>query len=321
MEIANSGNQKYFPKGIQALEILASVVSALEEKNPLSKAGLLPQASVPLAALAPPDHRVSCHRCGNIRKKKLVCVKSSCPHIFCGRCSDKMKEEHGREVFIGGCPVCKELCCCTNKTVYCNRINHCYRKCPATKTSRTPSSKRERDSAEDFPEQNVDTDERPEMNEQNTGMILGRKRTAMNTSPTGYADDLLNSIYVSSVPESSVMSPYRAGVSDMTHLKMPTLLTGDAGTLLSAGVGPSLIGNQVHNLPFAVLPQTCVFLWSNERGNSVPITPSIPFTSSSATDLTSMDVNTPTEPTLSMPSKSTSDPCTDTLKVERPYII
>jgi hypothetical protein len=44
-----------------------------------------------------------------------------------------MKNEHGVEAFIRGCPVCQELCCCVNKTVYCNRKNHCYRKCPASK--------------------------------------------------------------------------------------------------------------------------------------------------------------------------------------------
>ena len=31
------------------------------------------------------NHRVSCHRCGNIRKKKLCCPREDCPHIFCGR--------------------------------------------------------------------------------------------------------------------------------------------------------------------------------------------------------------------------------------------
>ena len=45
-----------------------------------------------------------------------------------------MKIEHGADVFVDGCPVCHELCCCVNKTVYCNRKNHCYRKCPASKS-------------------------------------------------------------------------------------------------------------------------------------------------------------------------------------------
>jgi hypothetical protein len=44
-----------------------------------------------------------------------------------------MKNEHGVDAFLRGCPVCQELCCCVNKTVYCNRKNHCYRKCPASK--------------------------------------------------------------------------------------------------------------------------------------------------------------------------------------------
>ena len=46
-----------------------------------------------------------------------------------------MREEHGQNVFDDGCPVCKELCCCANKTINCDRKNHCYRKCPASKHS------------------------------------------------------------------------------------------------------------------------------------------------------------------------------------------
>lgn len=102
-----------------ALDILASVVSSIQEQTPSKK--------------TPPEHRVSCHRCGNIRKRKMLCPRSACPHIFCGRCADKMREEHGADVFIDGCPVCHELCCCHNKSIFCNRKNHCYRKCPATK--------------------------------------------------------------------------------------------------------------------------------------------------------------------------------------------
>lgn len=101
-----------------ALDILASVVSNVQD--------FLPKKNLP-------EHRVSCHRCGNIRKRKLLCPRQSCPHIFCGRCADKMLEEHGEEVFADGCPVCQELCCCSNKSVSCNRQNHCYRKCPSTK--------------------------------------------------------------------------------------------------------------------------------------------------------------------------------------------
>jgi hypothetical protein len=274
MEIANSGNQKYFSKGIQALEILASVVSALEEKNPFSKsasvglertpnAATTTKTTVPSTTMAVPDHRVSCHRCGNIRKKKVVCVKISCPHIFCGRCSDKMKEEYGREIFVGGCPVCKDLCCCTNKSVYCNRINHCYRKCPATKTARTPSNKRERESSS--VQSPADGDDGQEVDEHNTGVILGRKRTAMNNSPAGYADDLLNSIYVSPSPETSALASFRSGVADVSQLKMPPLLPG------VEPIGPSLIGNQAQSVPFAVLPQSCVFLWADGRTNTVPV--------------------------------------------------
>ena len=41
-----------------------------------------------------------------------------------------MQEEYGADVFIDGCPVCKKLCCCSNKSSHCDRGNHCYRKCP-----------------------------------------------------------------------------------------------------------------------------------------------------------------------------------------------
>lgn len=64
------------------------------------------------------------------------------------RCAEKMVEEHGAQTFIGGCPVCKEMCCCgKNRSTVCRRkVNrivveyhltfaqfHCYKKCPATK--------------------------------------------------------------------------------------------------------------------------------------------------------------------------------------------
>jgi hypothetical protein len=77
---------------------------------------------------------VSCHRCGNIRKRKVMCPAPQCPHIFCGRCAEKLKEEHGPDIFTGGCPFCKEACCCSNKNQNCDRKHHCYRKCPLTKS-------------------------------------------------------------------------------------------------------------------------------------------------------------------------------------------
>eukprot|EP01031_Cornospumella_fuschlensis_P036098 gene36097-43773_t len=89
---------------------------------------------------AEPEHRISCHRCGNIRKRKVICGRLLCPHIYCGRCADKMRSEYGAEIFKDGCPVCKELCCCSSKNVMCHRLNHCYRKCPATKAQRIASS-------------------------------------------------------------------------------------------------------------------------------------------------------------------------------------
>lgn len=77
-------------------------------------------------------HRASCHRCGNLRKKNVRCPQ--CPHIFCQKCAEKMLEEHGENIFVDGCPVCKEQCCCgKNRTILCTRKFHCYKKCPSTK--------------------------------------------------------------------------------------------------------------------------------------------------------------------------------------------
>lgn len=68
----------------------------------------------------------------------MHCINANCPHTFCGRCTDKLKIEYGPNVFASGCPVCQELCCCTKKSVHCNRQFHCYRKCPATKATTKP---------------------------------------------------------------------------------------------------------------------------------------------------------------------------------------
>ena len=68
-----------------ALDILASVVSSLHHRQELSHA-LTKSKSAPVADVhLNPEHRVSCHRCGNIRKKRIICSKVECPHIYCGR--------------------------------------------------------------------------------------------------------------------------------------------------------------------------------------------------------------------------------------------
>eukprot|EP01036_Dinobryon_divergens_P032057 gene32057-41574_t len=85
------------------------------------------------------EHRATCHRCGNMRKSVLRCGK--CPYVFCNRCTDKMIEEHGCDIFENGCPVCKGVCCCgMNKTMDCNRKYHCYKKCPTTRTPPTKNN-------------------------------------------------------------------------------------------------------------------------------------------------------------------------------------
>lgn len=43
--------------------------------------------------------------------------------------------EHGQNIFINGCPVCKLVCCCADKSSSCTRMHHCYKKCPRTKVA------------------------------------------------------------------------------------------------------------------------------------------------------------------------------------------
>ena len=145
-----------------ALEILAKVVSCYEETFIANRRKGTPHLSNTLLLSnykdkKDDDKRISCHRCGNIRKKRFYCSRAPCPHVFCGRydicllsfncvinihynliqlnrCADKMKEDYGPDVFVSGCPVCLDLCCCSNKSAACDRKNHCYRKCPASKS-------------------------------------------------------------------------------------------------------------------------------------------------------------------------------------------
>lgn len=51
-----------------------------------------------------------------------------------------MREVYGQTIFDDGCPVCKELCCCANKTIHCDRKIHCYRKCPASRNASKQNS-------------------------------------------------------------------------------------------------------------------------------------------------------------------------------------
>ena len=77
--------------------------------------------------------RSSCHRCGNMRRNPMHCVNRNCPQIFCRKCSTRLIEIYGTAIFQKGCPVCMQVCCCSNKSRACNRPFHCYRKCPASK--------------------------------------------------------------------------------------------------------------------------------------------------------------------------------------------
>lgn len=84
-------------------------------------------------------HRSSCHICGNVRIKKVLC--SRCPYTFCTSCVLKMKAQYGNAVFAVGCPVCERVCCCSNHSkTQCNHSVHCYKKCLKRRYSEVASS-------------------------------------------------------------------------------------------------------------------------------------------------------------------------------------
>jgi hypothetical protein len=47
-------------------------------------------------------------------------------------CKAAIEVEYGQESFLGGCIVCKQLCCCANRSLQCQKHKHCYKKCPTT---------------------------------------------------------------------------------------------------------------------------------------------------------------------------------------------
>lgn len=74
------------------------------------------------------SRRATCHRCANVRKRVVPC--SACPRVVCEVCAVKWVCEHGPDTFEGGCPICKNLCCCAapaNATT-CPRSYHCNRR-------------------------------------------------------------------------------------------------------------------------------------------------------------------------------------------------
>ena len=74
-------------------------------------------------------HFKTCHRCGNVREKLIICSK--CPNVFCTPCAERLSLEDGKCVDSRGCSVCKGLCCCTLRKTHhiCPRSLHCYKKC------------------------------------------------------------------------------------------------------------------------------------------------------------------------------------------------
>ena len=86
------------------------------------------------AAMLGGTHLKTCHHCGNIRRELFFCT--ACPQVFCHTCCIKLKGHDGINVFVGGCVVCKGLCCCAHKTRECIRTAHCYKKCPTTRAGK-----------------------------------------------------------------------------------------------------------------------------------------------------------------------------------------
>lgn len=115
------------PNNNDAVLSLDLQVGKSEESTlPMNSDALTPKAEIPAM-----KHYASCHRCGNMRNKSTQC--SNCPYVYCQRCTTKMIDEFGPTIFDNGCPVCKKLCCCSHKSLQCQRKYHCYKKCLSTK--------------------------------------------------------------------------------------------------------------------------------------------------------------------------------------------
>lgn len=85
--------------------------------------------------------RVTCHRCGNVRKNTLSC--KSCLQVYCVTCAQKFESTSNTGFRFNttgsSCPVCENLCCCSNsRGISCDRQFHCYRRC---EVSRVKSNK------------------------------------------------------------------------------------------------------------------------------------------------------------------------------------
>ena len=96
----------------------------------LARAGMRAETKVPKEIRL---HRKACHRCGNMRKNMGTCSELRCPHVFCISCHRKLIQCYGPGAFINGCPVCKNFCCCADKSRMCEKAHHCYRKCPVSR--------------------------------------------------------------------------------------------------------------------------------------------------------------------------------------------
>ena len=93
-EVAVPDDPDEYDENMHAFNAPTRVIAVAEEDE-----GIRPMFTIS-ASSQHVRHRVSCHRCGNLRKNNVLCIR--CPHIFCKRCADKMTAEHGRNVFEGG---------------------------------------------------------------------------------------------------------------------------------------------------------------------------------------------------------------------------
>ena len=83
------------------------------------------------------EHRKSCHMCGNLRSRNVLCNR--CVATFCANCATKSRSMHGNAAFDRGCPLCNNKCCCAGSRVRrfdCTLPHHCYKKCRTQKRAR-----------------------------------------------------------------------------------------------------------------------------------------------------------------------------------------
>lgn len=150
-----------------------------------------------------------------------------------------MKSVHGGDVFENGCPVCKFLCCCGDKTLYCQQKYHCYKKCPVSKLQSSHSVAQSaqhnaRNVGGDFDNGNG----RSYGNESRlpASILQSIKSGCHSTGPIASDEDLTQSQTISTQFQSQTNSDYSSGPS---LLSLPSIALTSCVVMNADDVGAS----------------------------------------------------------------------------------